>query len=87
MVEHATVNRVVVGSSPTSGAIAGSPQSEGVRKVWETLKKLVREDAAVCKIWAPLCVGKNAEGSLHFHCRIPDCVASWEHWEYPELHL
>ena len=30
---------------------------------------------------------EDAEEVVHFHCPTSDCDGSWEHWEYPELHL
>jgi hypothetical protein len=57
-------------------------------KQWWSLDEL-----RFCKKCEHLFIGReiqifvDQEENYHFHCPTRDCESSWEHWEYPELHL
>lgn len=32
-------------------------------------------------------LSETESGLIAFHCPTPNCIGTWEDWEYPELHL
>ena len=65
-------------------------QAHDPYKQWWSL-----DETRFCKKCEHLFIGRDLrilvadenDAQYYFHCPTPECESSWEHWEYPELHL